>query len=339
MINILSICDSSTGVTIIYFLKIVATIITLIVPIILIVTCMLDSVKGVTTGELKIVSKWIKRSLAAIIIFLLPSIVFLLADMVSSSSEIQYCYKSASLERAKQLKETEKAQEEAKLAKWKQEQEQKRKEEEEKAARMKEEERQKKQKRKNQAPGYDTGWESNGNNTTNTKIVKIDVTDLGCPVTYAGIALKHLRVNEDVASELHSVLKQWCSGFVKSNSALTNGRIETAGAYVNKAGYHGRGLAIDLYNNWKYKSNNKKYTPYSGQGNNTWVRYQTFICEVCNGKEDCDKNINYRLYYDYFKKIGWCWGGNWSAGYFDPMHYEKTDGGCSTTSSSRIKCN
>ena len=338
MINILSLCDSSSGVTVIFFLKVVATIITLVVPIILIVVCMLDAVKGVTTGELKMLSLWAKRSVAALIIFLIPSVVFLIANFIDPGNDVEYCYKSASLAKAKELKETEKAQEEAKMAKWKQEQEQKRKEEEEKRQKMKEEERQKKRARKNQAPAYDTGYEANGNNTTTTKTAKVDVTDLGCPVTYAGIPKKYLVFNVSVTSEVHSVMKDWCSTFVSTHS-ITNGRLETAGAYVNKPGYHGRGLAVDFYNNWKYTENGKKYTPYAGQGESTWSRYKTFVCEVCGGNEDCDKNINYQLYHKYFKKIGWCWGGNWTSGYFDPMHYEKTDGGCSTTKTSRIVCN
>lgn len=31
------------------------------------------------------------------------------------------------------------------------------------------------------------------------------------------------------------------------------------------------------------------------------------------------------------QQYGWCWGGNWGPDYFDSMHFEKTDGGCSTT--------
>ncbi len=338
MINILGICDSSSVVMILYYVKIVITLITLVTPIILIVSCMISAVRGVTSGDLKNISSWIPKMIAAAIIFFIPTLVFTVIDMVSSSSDIKYCYNNASLQRAASLKETEKARKEAELAKWKQEMEKKRQEEAEKAAQLKQKERDRIKKLKEQVAGYETGWEANSNRTTTTKVAKVNLTDIGCSVTYAGTPLKHLYFNVSVADEIHGLFKNVCSSFIANNKKITKSRIETAGAYVNKAGYHGRGLAVDLYNNWKYKENGKTYRPYAGQGADTFTRYQTFICEVCNGKEDCDKNINYQLYYNYFKNIGWCWGGNWSVGYFDPMHFEKSDGGCSTTKSSRISC-
>ena len=179
---------------------------------------------------------------------------------------------------------------------------------------------------------------TNSNNTTNTKISisTVNVTDLGCPVYYSTTLLSYLRFNTEVATEAHRILTNVC-GYVNNTSLVS--AINTAGSYVEKAGYHGRGLAIDLYNNWSYVSKNgTKYSPYSGQGYATWNRYKKFICEVCNGKENCSYNINYQIYNNYFKNEGWCWGGYWNSQYFDPMHFEKSDGGCAKPIGNRINC-
>ena len=347
MINILDICDSANVVKIIYYMKVIVTIITIAVPIILILSCMISAVRAVVSNDTNALSTmfnaWVKKVIAAILIFYIPTIVFTLIDIVDGDSNVKGCYQSATLNRAENLEKSENSSKEAQIAKWKQEQEEKKKIEDEKRRQMREEKKRKKQERKKQnqssAPSpYNTYYVSNGNYTGAGKIVSVNLTDLGCPVTYADTPMKSFGVHEAVASEVHSILTKWCSGFVNKNQSLTN-RIETAGAYVNKAGYHGRGLAIDFYNNWKYTENGKTYTPYAGQGTDTWYRYNNFICEVCNGQENCSKNIAYKMYYDYFKTIGWCWGGNWTAGYFDPMHYEKTDGGCSAIKGNRISCN
>ena len=354
MLNILDICDSASVVKVIYYIKILITFITIAVPILLILTCMITALKAVIYGESDLVSKtlstWMKKCLAAIIIFFIPTIVFTIIDVVDGDANVKGCYESSTLSKADSLESTESSSKEAQIAKWKQEQEEKKKQEDEKKRKMKEQKQKEKQKKKNQKNGgsgdssstpsvYDTTWEKNNNSTGEGKMVSVDLTDLGCPVTYDGTVKKSFLVHEAVADDVHSTLSKFCSSFVNKNQGLTNGRIETAGAYVNKSGYHGRGLAIDFYNNWKYSGNGKTYTPYSGQGESTWSSYNTFICEVCNGQESCNQNIAYQLYYGYFKQIGWCWGGNWTSGYFDPMHYEKTDGGCSVASGSRIKCN
>lgn len=352
MINILDICDSASVVTVIYYIKVFITIITIVVPIMLILSCMISGVKAVINGENDIGSKtlgvWIKRSIAAIIIFFIPTIVFTIIDAVDGDENIKGCYESSTLNRVQTLTERESSTKDAQIQKWKQEQEAKKKQEDEKKRQMKEQKEKEKQKKKSSKNGanidttpslYTTTYEKNNSSTPDGDLVTVDLTDLGCPVTYDGSIKKSFKVHEAVATEVHSALTKFCSEFVNKNTKLTNGRIETAGAYVNKSGYHGRGLAIDFYNNWKYNFNGKTHTPYAGQGSDTFSRYNTFICEVCNGKENCNENIAFQMYYGYFKNIGWCWGGNWTSNYFDPMHFEKTDGGCSIATGNRIKCN
>ena len=41
----------------------------------------------------------------------------------------------------------------------------------------------------------------------------------------------------------------------------------------------------------------------------------------------------------YFEPKGWCWGGNYSPKYFDPMHFEIRDGGCATAYRGKLSCN
>lgn len=341
MFYILGICDSGSIVNLIAFIKLFITILTIAVPIILIVTCMLSAFKAMIDGDAssinKLFSDWVRKSIAAIVIFFIPNIAFLVIDLTGSDSEVKNCYQTASFSRAKQMMSSEKANSNQQIEAWKQEQRKKQEEAKKKAEAEREAKKNERNQQKNNKSSYSVGYEANGNKTTSVDLVDVNTTDLGCPVYYATFKKKSLRFNVAVASEVHSVMSKWCSGFV-SRSPYTD-KIETAGAYVNKKGYHGRGLAVDFYNNWSYWEGNKKYNPYSGQGSATWKRYQTFICEVCNGNENCDKNITYKMYYDYFKPIGWCWGGNWTEGYFDPMHFEKTDGGCSVVTGNRIKCN
>lgn len=181
---------------------------------------------------------------------------------------------------------------------------------------------------------------------------KIDVTDIGCTLYYdinKGTVKTSLNVNSTVADELHEILKKSCAYINKLDFVSS---LQTAGvgsynpAQFNEGDYHAAALAIDLNNQWTYTSpSGKKYTPYSGQGDCnsgkktcTWERYTQFICEVCDGKEDCKYNINYNIYVNYFKPKGWCWGGDWGSNYFDPMHFQKSLGSCSTPNKNRITC-
>ena len=310
---------------------------------------MISAFRAMTSGSSNLIStlfnEWIRKTIAAIIIFFIPNLVFIVINTISSSEEVKSCYQNASFSTAKEKSSSEKSSADKQIEAWKQQQKKEQEEakkrvqkEREEAKARKQAEKQKRQQQNNQSSSsYSTSYESNGNKTTTTSVSKVNMTDLGCPVTYANSVKQYLYFNSSVVNEVHSAMSKWCTNFV-NKSPYTN-RIETAGAYVQKAGYHGRGLAVDFYNNWTYTENGKKYNPYASQGSSTWSRYKTFICEVCNGQENCDKNITYQMYYGYFKQIGWCWGGNWSEGYFDPMHFEKTDGGCSVAASNRIKCN
>jgi len=178
-----------------------------------------------------------------------------------------------------------------------------------------------------------------GNKVINSKFTSIDVKSdkIGCPVTFNNSPLSSLYVNTIISDQLIDILKQICT-YIKGNSYINPKEIGTAGVYnggSNVTYPHHYGLGIDLSSIWQYTYKGKTYTPYSGQGSSTAKAYKNFICDVCNGKEDCPQNINYQIYVRFFKQKGWCWGGNWSESSFDPMHYEVKKPWSSTCSTSR----
>lgn len=129
---------------------------------------------------------------------------------------------------------------------------------------------------------------------------------------------------KELIPQFLSIMDDVCH-YVKTNNSINNIQIAGLGSGRSSNGisFHAAGLAFDLNSSFKYTSSNgKTYTPYNGQGANTWNNYQKFICEVCNGNENCEQNVNYQIYTRYFKNNGWCWGGNWGLDSFDPMHIE-----------------
>ena len=84
---------------------------------------------------------------------------------------------------------------------------------------------------------------------------------------------------------------------------------------------HSYGNAIDINYDWSVTVNGKKYKPYSGQGNDTREEYDSFVNAI-GGNENNKLNVNYILWKYAFEPNGFTWGGNWSDGAFDPMHFE-----------------
>lgn len=183
------------------------------------------------------------------------------------------------------------------------------------------------------------------NNSQNGKIQYFNAQSLGCKIYYdpsKGTLMKNFGFASGEIQKMKTALTGACS-FINNYSFVNY--LQSAGSYVLKRvdsvhSYHPKGLAVDLNNLYTYTSpiTNKKYTPYASQGKNTWNNYKKFICEVCDGKENCVYNINYQIYHRYFKQYDWCWGGNWSPNSFDPMHFEKRTGGCLTSQKQKITC-
>ena len=333
---IASLCDSSAILHVIYYVKIALDVIGICAPILLILSLsleLLSAVKSQVNDALaNVKKKCVPMFVSAIVIFLIPGLVRIVVRVSSDDFEFVACINKANKETISQLKAEEdaekKLQEEEKRKKW-----------EEKLQEQKELEEASKDDISSNT-GSDSSNYVNGGNVTSANITAIDVTDLGCPLYYSDhvILFKQISVNDQVADQMHSILTNVCT-YTNRTPWMKN--LETAGAYVNKPGYHGRGLAIDLNNAWEYHANGKTYMPYAlygGTNKSAWPKYQQFICEVCNGKEDCKYNINYQIYERYFKNNGWCWGGNWNPDYFDPMHFELSDSGCAPTNNSRINC-
>ncbi len=333
MVTFLSICDSSTGAYMVYYVKILLTIIRIAVPIMLIVSCMISVVKTITSNDSdmtnKMLKSWVSKIVAAILVFMIPTFVYLIGDLVSSSADVKSCIKNSSLSRAKELKEQEEKENQEAIGKWKEEMEKKRQEEEARRAQQ--------QQQQQQSQTGSTGETTGGGTITSTSVTKVNMRDIGCDEYYSStLHREYLYFNTEVAGEIHEIFVKMCT-YVNSSPYVS--RIQDAGSYVQKAGYHGRGLAVDLFTEYSYTHNGKTYRPYGNYSYAEWDNYKRFVCEVCNGDETCPQNINYHIYHNIFQQYGWCWGGNWSPQYYDPMHFEKTDGGCSTTRKLQITCN
>ena len=336
MVTFLSICDSSTGAYMVYYVKILLTIIRIAVPIMLIVSCMISVVKTITSNDSdmtnKMLKSWVSKIVAAILVFMIPTFVYLIGDLVSSSADVKSCIKNSSLSRAKELKEQEEKENQEAIGKWKEEMEKKRQEEEARRAQQ-----QQQQQQQQQSQTGSTGETTGGGTITSTSVTKVNMRDIGCDEYYSStLHREYLYFNTEVANEIHEIFVKMCT-YVNSSPYVN--RIQDAGSYVQKAGYHGRGLAVDLFTEYSYTHNGKTYRPYGNYSYAEWDNYKRFVCEVCNGDETCPQNINYHIYHNIFQQYGWCWGGNWSPQYYDPMHFEKTDGGCSTTRKLQITCN
>ena len=341
MINLLAInfCESSGILQVVYIVKTIILAVCTFVPIILIVSLMFTLVRGIMDASDKtsseITSSIVKKSVSAVIVFLVPTFIGILCNIIGFNNQYTTCYSNANIEYISQRKSAEAAEKQLEIEKLKQEM-QRRKEELAKEAEIK------RQKLNDILVSIGNGSSDSssyvdGSTIDSSNITYIDTTNLGCTLYYSDhhTIYRRLGFNSQISTQIHSILSNVCT-YVKSTPIITN--LETAGAYVPKAGYHGRGLAVDLNNLWSVTVNGKTYTPYSGYGPNEWYNYNKFICEACNGKEDCKYNVNYIIYKKYFQGNGWCWGGNWGAQYYDPMHFELTNGGCSTVNKKSFSC-
>lgn len=180
---------------------------------------------------------------------------------------------------------------------------------------------------------------NNGIRSTHTKRIATD--NLGCPFYYSNIRQTYVYANAEIADNLHEILKNIC-GYVNSVSwmdRIQHAGIKNSSGQPGQGNLHYYGLAIDLNTEWKYTANGKTYRPYASQGTSAWNNYQKFVCEVCNGEEDCPYNVNYIIFKRFFEGNGWCWGGNWGPTSFDPMHMEVRDNNkCLTNKRQKIKC-
>jgi hypothetical protein len=96
---ILSLCGTAEVLNVIRIIKIFITIIKIVVPILLVITAMTNYTKAVTTGDLQKPNKaLINQMLAAIIIFLVPTVVNVVINVAWADSEVNQCLRNATSE-------------------------------------------------------------------------------------------------------------------------------------------------------------------------------------------------------------------------------------------------
>ena len=122
MISIMSICDSSLGMYIIAYAKIAIRIITIVVPIILIISLMISAVRAISSNDSDLISKllksWTAKAIAAILIFLIPTFVYTIEGFVTSGTNSEACIKNATIEKAKNLRQSEENRKKQEMQNW-----------------------------------------------------------------------------------------------------------------------------------------------------------------------------------------------------------------------------
>ncbi len=89
---ILSVCDLPEVLKVMRIINIVITIIKIVVPILLMVSAMIDLVRAVTNSELnKITKPMVAKVVAAVLIFLIPTFVGVIADIAGNDGEYEKC--------------------------------------------------------------------------------------------------------------------------------------------------------------------------------------------------------------------------------------------------------
>lgn len=136
-------------------------------------------------------------------------------------------------------------------------------------------------------------------------------------------------VNAKVASNFKGALEKICElqttgingikidkKYLQVNGTLVR-RLNSARTICSP---HAYGTAVDINYSLSIEVKGTSYKPYSGQGKNTKKEYDRFVQAL--GKEGHPLNVNYLLWQYAFAPNGFSWGGNWSDGAFDPMHFE-----------------
>ena len=95
---ILSICDSSSALEVIRIIKVLIQIICIVVPIILLVSTMLSFVKDVKDGKSDGLKSFAIKGISAILIFFIPTLVGVIANIASNDGEYKDCIALATSE-------------------------------------------------------------------------------------------------------------------------------------------------------------------------------------------------------------------------------------------------
>ena len=350
--KIRDICESSGFLTVLHMVLIIVNILKIAVPLVLIGMLTMDIYPLIgNPGEVsKVVKKSKNRLIAAILIFFVPTIMQLILNALGDSTAISTCYDHATdTGYIEDRKNAEKAFYKGNITEHIINNDatiiidDNNQNDDNNTSRETTPNAQKNAKTTWNSSYVDTSNKCYNDTTMQTlysqKIVAVPVNDFSVPMyNYSGIQYQRLHINAKIQTQFRNILSN-VADYVRDNSDIIP-QFQGAGAWVDGEMkiffYHQQGYAIDLFNGWCYNG----YCPYHAQGENVWNEYKNFICNVCNGKEDCKYNINYIIYKKFFKGNGWCWGGNYGPGSFDPMHFEvRNDGGaCLTSNKQKITC-
>ena len=363
MINILiDLCNDSRVLRILYLIEIITKIICIAVPIILIVTLMIDLTKAIMDSDDKKIAS-IKRTsinkiIAAIVVFLIPTFVSLFLSLFSFN-EYANCVRNITMDRIKEAEAAEKKQKEKDREAALAEQQQNIDDFNAAGGDVKHTDP-----KPNNGGGDTTPTPNNENNngggeynnnennetpspsptpgTVSGSIVTINLKcSIWTPVNSAADEYysDKLMVNAGIKDDFQKAMDKVCELY--KDGAYGN-KLQHAGAYVStsQGTAHPRGLAIDMMTFYHITKDGKTYYPYSVNTYKNPQPYIDFICNVCHGDETCPENVLYQLYEKAFKPNNFCWGRNWSSKYFDPMHFEHVNNGsCSLTPQVQITCN
>ena len=104
---ILSVCDNPSVLEVIRIIKIVINIIKIVVPIILIVITMIEYMKAITSNDADSLAKSnkvaVNRAIAAILIFLIPTAINIIAKYTTDNLEYSNCLTNATSEKITEL--------------------------------------------------------------------------------------------------------------------------------------------------------------------------------------------------------------------------------------------
>ncbi len=96
---ILGICDAPETLGVLRIVQIVVTIIKVVVPILLIVSAMIDFARAVSDGELNKISKpMVNKVIAAVLVFLIPTFVKIIANIAGNNGEYENCLGNITVE-------------------------------------------------------------------------------------------------------------------------------------------------------------------------------------------------------------------------------------------------
>ena len=120
MYLLISLCDNSSALSTIYLMKTAISLITIIVPIILILSLMISIVKYIISGDENVLAKTktgaVNKIIAALVVFIVPLGVNLLLQTLNTGSQYQSCYTSATADYIAQRKQEEKLEKEIEKA-------------------------------------------------------------------------------------------------------------------------------------------------------------------------------------------------------------------------------